>query len=126
VASEFALFYPEVWGSTLLTSHRDIKIYGSGVINGNGQKWWDGFAGSEILDPDNEYYRPILFLTDNATNVEVNGLHLKDSPCWTNFFVRSNNIVFDDVYISAVSTNASVSFILKIHALQPPLELLRV
>ncbi|AEO59834.1 glycoside hydrolase family 28 protein [Thermothelomyces thermophilus ATCC 42464] len=90
-----------VWGG------KDIKIYGSGVINGNGQAWWDGFSGHEILDPDNEYYRPILFLTDNATNVEVRGLHLKDSPCWTNFFVRSKNIVFDDVYISAVSTNAS-------------------
>ncbi|KAL2163345.1 hypothetical protein VTH06DRAFT_5402 [Thermothelomyces fergusii] len=90
-----------VWGG------RDIKIYGSGVIDGNGQAWWDGFSGHEILDPDNDYYRPILFLTDNATNVEVRGLHLKDSPCWTNFFVRSRNIVFDDVYISAVSTNAS-------------------
>jgi galacturan 1,4-alpha-galacturonidase len=87
---------------------RDIKIYGSGVLNGNGQAWWDGFSGAEILDPNNKYYRPILFLTDNATNVEVNGLHMKDSPCWTNFFVRSNNVVFDDVYISAVSTNASV------------------
>ncbi|KAK4121921.1 glycoside hydrolase family 28 protein [Parathielavia appendiculata] len=90
-----------VWGG------KDIKIYGSGVINGNGQAWWDGFSGAEILDPNNKYYRPILFLTDNATNVEVNGLHLKDSPCWTNFFVRTNNVVFDNVYISAVSTNAS-------------------
>jgi len=78
------------------------------VINGNGQAWWDGFSGAEILDPNNKYYRPILFLTDNATNIEVNGLHLKDSPCWTNFFVRTRNVVFDDVYISAVSTNASV------------------
>ncbi|KAG7293936.1 hypothetical protein NEMBOFW57_003997 [Staphylotrichum longicolle] len=90
-----------VWGG------KDIKIYGSGVLNGNGQAWWDGFSGAEILDPNNKYYRPILFLTDNATNVEVNGLHMKDSPCWTNFFVRSNNVVFDDVYISAVSTNVS-------------------
>ncbi|AEO68160.1 c14a0449-38b5-4bf8-9954-82965c1cd184 [Thermothielavioides terrestris] len=90
-----------VWGG------RDIKIYGSGTINGNGQAWWDGFAGHEILDPNNAYYRPILFLTDNATNVEVRGIHMKDSPCWNNFFVRSKNVIFDDVYISAVSTNAS-------------------
>jgi hypothetical protein len=92
----------------LLTRYRDIKIYGSGVINGNGQAWWDGFSGAEILDPNNKYYRPILFLTDNATNVEVSGLHLKDSPCWTTFFVRTKNVVFDNVYIDAVSTNASV------------------
>jgi galacturan 1,4-alpha-galacturonidase len=88
--------------------YRDVKIYGSGVINGNGQAWWDGFSGAEILDPNNKYYRPILFLTDNATNIEVSGLHLKDSPCWTTFFVRTKNVVFDNVYIDAVSTNASV------------------
>ncbi|KAF2738343.1 glycoside hydrolase family 28 protein, partial [Polyplosphaeria fusca] len=90
-----------VWGG------KDVKIYGSGVLNGNGQAWWDGFAGSEILDPNNKFYRPILFLTDNATNIEVSGIHLKDSPCWTTFMVRSKNVVFDDVYIDAVSTNAS-------------------
>jgi hypothetical protein len=32
-----------VWGG------KDIKIYGSGVMNGNGQAWYDGFAGKEIL-----------------------------------------------------------------------------
>jgi len=90
-----------------LHSTRDIKIYGSGVINGNGQAWWDGFSGAEILDPNNKYYRPILFLTDNATNIEVSGLHLKDSPCWTTFMVRTKNVVFDNIYIDAVSTNVS-------------------
>jgi galacturan 1,4-alpha-galacturonidase len=76
-------------------------------MNGNGQAWWDGFAGSEILDPDNVFYRPILFLTDNATNIEITGLHLKDSPCWTTFMVRTKNVAFDNIYIDAVSTNAS-------------------
>lgn len=28
---------------------KDIKIYGTGVIDGNGQAWYDGFAGREIL-----------------------------------------------------------------------------
>jgi galacturan 1,4-alpha-galacturonidase len=32
-----------VWGG------KNIKIYGSGVMNGNGQAWYDGFAGKEIL-----------------------------------------------------------------------------
>lgn len=32
-----------VWGG------RDIKIYGTGMMNGNGQAWYDGFAGKEIL-----------------------------------------------------------------------------
>ena len=66
---------------------KDIKIYGEGVLNGNGQRWWNEFAGLEILDPDNEYLRPILFYAENATNLEIEGVHLKDSPCWTNFIV---------------------------------------
>lgn len=66
---------------------RDIKIYGSGVLNGNGQRWWNEFSGLEILDPSNTYLRPILFYAENATGLEIEGIHLKDSPCWTTFFV---------------------------------------
>lgn len=69
------------WGGT------DVKIYGNGVLNGNGQRWWNEFAGLEILDPTNSYLRPILFYAENATNLDIEGIHFKDSPCWTNFFV---------------------------------------
>ncbi|KAL9618422.1 MAG: hypothetical protein Q9160_006863 [Pyrenula sp. 1 TL-2023] len=90
-----------VWGG------QDIRIFGGGTINGNGQAWYDGFAGSEILDPDNTFYRPILFLTDNATNVEVDGITLLNSPCWNTFLVRTKDIKFNDIDIIAFSTNAS-------------------
>src|SRR4051794_8065413 len=56
----------------------NIKIYGEGVLNGNGQRWWNEFSGLEILDPDNEYLRPVLFYAQNVTGLEVEGIHLKD------------------------------------------------
>jgi galacturan 1,4-alpha-galacturonidase len=28
---------------------KDIKIWGKGTLDGNGQAWYDGFAGLEIL-----------------------------------------------------------------------------
>jgi galacturan 1,4-alpha-galacturonidase len=28
---------------------QDIKIFGKGTLNGNGQKWYDEFSGSQIL-----------------------------------------------------------------------------
>ncbi|KGO67487.1 Glycoside hydrolase, family 28 [Penicillium italicum] len=90
-----------VWGG------QDIKIFGKGTLNGNGQEWYNAFAGLEVLDPDNTFYRPILFLTDNATRVSVEGITQLNSPCWTNFFVRTKDISFDDVFINAFSTNAS-------------------
>ncbi|KAI7470101.1 hypothetical protein KC351_g12834, partial [Hortaea werneckii] len=46
-----------VWGG------EDIRIYGSGTLNGNAQRWWAEFQGREVLDDDNTFYRPILFLT---------------------------------------------------------------
>ncbi|KAI9331551.1 exo-polygalacturonase [Zopfochytrium polystomum] len=87
---------------------RDIKIYGHGAMNGNGQRWWNEFSGSQILDPNNKYLRPILFYAENATNLAIEGIHMKDSPCWTNFIVTSKNIAFRDVACTAVSNNASV------------------
>lgn len=86
---------------------RDIKIYGSGILNGNGQRWWNEFAGLEILDPDNEYLRPVLFYAENATNFEMEGIHEMDSPCWTNFIVGSTNVAFRDVVCTAESNNAT-------------------
>lgn len=42
---------------------------------------------ARILDPDNEYLRPILFYAENCTNLHVEGIHMKDSPVWHNFIV---------------------------------------
>ncbi|KAJ2970711.1 hypothetical protein NUW58_g9615 [Xylaria curta] len=86
---------------------KNIKIFGKGVLNGNGQRWWNEFAGREVLDPDNEYLRPVLFYAENATNLEIEGIHEKDSPCWTNFVVASKGIKFSDLVITAESNNAS-------------------
>ncbi|KAK7420395.1 hypothetical protein QQX98_002818 [Neonectria punicea] len=87
---------------------KDIKIYGEGVLNGNGQRWWNEFSGLEILDPDNEYLRPILFYAQNASGLEIEGIHFKDSPCWTTFVVTSEDIAFRDVICTAESNNATV------------------
>lgn len=60
-------------------------------------------------DASNTYYRPVLFLTDNATNVDIEGITFLNSPCWTTFLVRTKGVSFDNVYIEAFSNNASVS-----------------
>ncbi|KAF5633991.1 exopolygalacturonase B [Fusarium tjaetaba] len=89
---------------------KDIKIYGNGVIEGQGQRWWNEFESGtgSILNPDNKYYRPILFYAENTTNLDVSGIHLKDSPCWDNFIVSSKNIKYTDVVATALSNNGSI------------------
>lgn len=64
-----------------------VKIYGDGVLNGNGQRWWNEFSGLQILDPDNSYLRPVLFYAENATDWVIEGISYLDSPCWNNFIV---------------------------------------
>ncbi|CCF36834.1 glycosyl hydrolase family 28 [Colletotrichum higginsianum] len=89
---------------------KDIKIYGDGVINGQGQRWWDEFNSGigSILNPNNKYLRPILFYVENTTNLEVEGIHMKDAPCWTNFIVGSSNIEYRDVIATAITNNGSI------------------
>ncbi|GJC82661.1 putative exopolygalacturonase B [Colletotrichum liriopes] len=106
---------------------KDIKIYGDGVINGQGQRWWNEFnagIGSILVrvfhdpimvvvltvkqNPDNKYLRPILFYVENTTNLEVEGIHMKDAPCWTNFIVGSSNIEYRDVIATAITNNGSI------------------
>ncbi|KAK6224316.1 glycosyl hydrolase family 28 [Colletotrichum tabaci] len=89
---------------------KDIKIYGDGVINGQGQRWWDEFNSGigSILNPENKYLRPILFYVENTTNLEVEGIHMKDAPCWTNFIVGSSNIEYRDVIATAITNNGSI------------------
>ncbi|TLD09068.1 uncharacterized protein PgNI_07328 [Pyricularia grisea] len=86
---------------------KDIKIYGEGVLDGNGQRWWNEFSGLEILDPDNPYLRPVLFYAENTTNLHVEGIFMKDSPVWHNFVVTSKDVTYKDVIIEAISNNAT-------------------
>nr|XP_036581689.1 exopolygalacturonase [Colletotrichum truncatum]KAF6790132.1 exopolygalacturonase [Colletotrichum truncatum] len=87
---------------------KDVKIYGEGVIDGQGQRWWNEFSGLEILDPDNAYLRPILFYAEHIENLVVEGILMRDSPVWHNFIVESKHITYRDVIVEAKSNNATV------------------
>jgi len=87
---------------------KNVKIFGGGVLDGNGQAWWDGFKGREILSENNSYFRPIMIYTNGMTNFEVRNITLLDSPCWFTFFVNSKNIVFDHTKFNAESKSAAL------------------
>ncbi|RXG42908.1 hypothetical protein VDGE_00768 [Verticillium dahliae] len=87
---------------------KDVRIYGEGTIDGQGQRWWNEFSGAEILDPDNDYLRPVLFFAEHIDNLHVEGILMKNSPVWHNFIVDSTNIFYEDVIISAQSNRAGV------------------
>ncbi|PBP19129.1 Pectin lyase-like protein [Diplocarpon rosae] len=82
---------------------KDVKIYGSGILDGNGQAWWDEFARHTALNSTATYLRPILFYAEKTTNLLVEGIRFQDSPMWTNFVDDSNNVVYDNVIIENIS-----------------------
>ncbi|KAJ4421306.1 hypothetical protein N0V82_003816 [Gnomoniopsis sp. IMI 355080] len=87
---------------------KKVKIYGEGVLNGNGQRWWNEFEGNQILDTDNTYLRPVLFYAENATDWSIEGISYLNSPCWNNFIVTSRDFSFNNVIVTALSNNVSV------------------
>jgi galacturan 1,4-alpha-galacturonidase len=55
---------------------RDVNIYGGGVglLNGNGQPWWDAFAANSSL------LRPILFVVDGLQGGSISGINMINPP----------------------------------------------
>ncbi|KAM0330215.1 hypothetical protein ACHAQA_004389 [Verticillium albo-atrum] len=81
---------------------KNFKIYGEGVIDGNGERWWREF-GKLGLPADNNYTyaRPILFYVGDATNVEIEGIRFKDGPIWHQLIERTEGISYRDVSCTA-------------------------
>ena len=65
----------------------DVTITGGGVIDGQGQAWWDAFYGGHI-----SHTRPRLVQFRSCTDVAVRNTTLRNSPFWTLHFVYSSGI----------------------------------
>ncbi|ETS78650.1 hypothetical protein PFICI_08503 [Pestalotiopsis fici W106-1] len=83
---------------------KNVKLYGQGTIDGQGQIWWDELNGQTY----DEFPRPILFYATNLSNFRMEGILLKDSPDWTQLYVYSNNIEIENVLCDATSNNDSI------------------
>ncbi|VEU44129.1 unnamed protein product [Pseudo-nitzschia multistriata] len=67
----------------------DIRIIGKGMIDGQGQPWWDAAQNhSSLLKAG----RPNLIQLVRCRNVEVTGVMLKDSPFWCLHPVLCKNV----------------------------------
>ncbi|MGL6174161.1 MAG: glycoside hydrolase family 28 protein [Cellulosilyticaceae bacterium] len=73
----------------------NVKIIGKGILDGNAQNgdWW--------LEPKkrNRAWRPRMIFLNNCKNIEVQGITVKNSPCWTVHPYFSENLKFIDMQI---------------------------
>ncbi|KAM0326697.1 hypothetical protein ACHAQA_006568 [Verticillium albo-atrum] len=84
---------------------KDVNIYGhgDGVINGNGQVWWDAFAANSSI------LRPILFVLDGLHGGSVTGLNMRNPPNWFNLIANSSDIIVSDIDLKVKSISKNIA-----------------
>lgn len=72
-----------------------FTLSGKGTVNGNGLRYWKSFWLRRAVNPkctNLEELRPRLLHVANSKNVQISGVHLKDSPFWTTHFYRCDYV----------------------------------
>ncbi|KAI2639348.1 polygalacturonase [Xylaria nigripes] len=82
---------------------KDVNIYGGGVglINGNGQPWWDSFASNASL------LRPISMVVDGLRGGSITGLRMVNPPNWFNLIANSSDVLVSHLALTAKSSNCN-------------------
>ena len=71
-----------------------VRITGEGAIDGSGAKWWEKMKNGALAHP-----RPYLVCFHNCTNVAMDGVTLKNSPCWTVHPLYCDNVAITNLHI---------------------------
>jgi len=71
---------------------RNLSIRGDGTISGGGRKLYDASMALYPKKVDGLRSRGRLILLMNAENVEISGLTIEESPCWTLHYIYSENV----------------------------------
>ena len=72
-----------------------FTIFGSGVIDGNGDNYYRQFWLRRKWNPqctNKDEQRPRLLYVSNSTNVRIDGVTLKNSPYWTSHFYKCSDV----------------------------------
>lgn len=77
-----------------------LSIKGEGTISGGG-----GALGKAMIDQNGIRSRGRLICLMNCKDVEIQGLTIKDSPCWTIHYIYSKGISCHDLNISSTARN---------------------
>lgn len=77
-----------------------LSIKGEGTISGGG-----GALGKAMIDKNGMRSRGRLICLMNCKDVELQGLQIKDSPCWTIHYIYSKGVTCHDLNIISTAHN---------------------
>lgn len=89
-----------------------FTITGPGTIDGNGRRYWEEFWLRRAFNPNCtnlDAMRPRLVYLSNCRNVQVQDVHLVNSPFWTNHLYRCERVKYIGCYIYAPHEPAGAS-----------------
>ncbi len=81
----------------------DVHIYGKGTLDGSGLKWWQEFwKYQKAKDKPADWANyPKLISVCNGSNINIDGLHLKDSSFWNLHLLYCSHAVVRNLTITA-------------------------
>jgi polygalacturonase len=79
----------------------DLEISGAGVIDGQGQAWWEAFRANKEMP-----HRPYLIKLSSCTRVLVHEITLRDSPMFHLVPDRCNDVTIEHITITAPGEGA--------------------
>ncbi|XHF96628.1 hypothetical protein AWENTII_000251 [Aspergillus wentii] len=77
----------------------DVNLYGGGILDGNGQVWYDLYAEDALI------LRPILVGIIGLNGGTIGPLKLRYSPQWYQLVVNSSDVLFDGIDITGYSSS---------------------
>ncbi len=81
-----------------------LRIDGEGTLDGSGQPFWDAFwtkIGADKNTKNLDVPRPRLVFIENARDVEVKGLHFKDSGFWNLHIYKCDGVMIEGLDVKA-------------------------
>ncbi|WP_437921085.1 rhamnogalacturonidase [Sphingobacterium sp. LRF_L2] len=81
-----------------------FTVSGKGTLDGNGLRYWKSFWLRRGFNPNctnMDEMRPRILYISNSKNVQVSGIHMKNSPFWTSHYYKVENLKLLNLRITA-------------------------
>jgi polygalacturonase len=92
----------------------NVMISGQGVIDGQGQPWWDEMRGylraRSAQQAATEQYRPRLLTLENCRRVRIEGVTLQNSPMFQCVLMRCDDVTVEGIRILAPNTKENHAY----------------
>ncbi|KIJ39205.1 glycoside hydrolase family 28 protein [Sphaerobolus stellatus SS14] len=82
-----------------------IDGHSTGILQGNGQPWWEYFQNHTRADGDG---RPVSLTLSNVTRGVISNFKIESPPFWCNAIADSRDVVYNGITCNATNGNPGI------------------